>query len=153
MYYSNRLSIHDLAKFLNGTVFSEPFGFRTGLPVGNLQLEFTLPSVATVTFPGAPGAILTGTQIVAAINASITGLAKVQKAGDVPLMFQDGSAPDNKVRLEMSDDAGVTIDPGSTALPILKVARLTGALVAATDIIAFSPDAMPGYHWLITKDH
>lgn len=155
MYHVNRLSLYDLQKFLNGTLESEPFPNREGLPLGGLTLILSAPSAATVTFTGAAGAYLTADQIVAEINSTFTGLAKKVTAGNgmPPKMYQDGRAADPMVRIELTDDGGVTIDPLSTALPVLVFPDLSGTLTDAADIIAFSPDAMPGYHWLITKDH
>jgi hypothetical protein len=150
MYYGHRVATDGIADLLNGAIVSTPFPARVGLPVGGRTIVFTTPAV-TVTFSGAVGTYLSAQQIMAQINAAIPSSAKLRKKDDRGPDNSSGTA-DVYISLVLALDAGLVIDEG-TALPFLKLGRLTQTLVDEADIIAFSPDATPGFHHIILKDH
>jgi hypothetical protein len=133
--------------FLNGNLVASMR--RGGLPVGGLTLEFTTP-VATVTFPGAAGTMLSAEAIRDAINAVITDVALLRNT-IVPHMPADYTGrPNPGVELVLRRVGGWALDGAlSTALPHFRF-PLAASPISQADIVAFQPDASKGhFHVLV----
>ena len=137
---------------LNGTVLSGVIA-STGAAVGGRTLIFSSPAV-TVTFGGTVGSNRTVAQIVAEIEAAVSGM-------DVQVREQGSTQSQNptvakKVVLSLARSGGFTLEETGTANAALGFSTTqdtvsTGA-VDATRIKGFTPSASPGTYALILSD-
>lgn len=132
----------ELEHRLNGTVQIGPFP-KIGLNVGALTLVFTTP-VATVTFSGSAGDLISLDQIVTEINAQVADLAKlgtIKPGAHITNKPGDGSVS-LFFFLELTRAAGFTIDNTGTANALFGIASgITGpAEVASSDILGYAQD-------------
>ncbi len=102
-----------LARVLNGASTLGPFP-PEGLPIGGRTLVFTDP-VATVTFPGSDGALVTAEQVATALRSGVTGLhASVRPRRTTP------NTPSTLLReIEVMRDTPFTMGRGGTANDLL----------------------------------
>lgn len=136
-------SIQDL---LNGSLVLGPFA---ELPLGGRTLIFTTPA-ATVTFPGALGAMVSVKDAVAAINATggLSGVASMRTHQNSGTQTLSTGKPAPMGMIVLQRDAGFEIDDPGTANPFLglsaSVPTISAGLVAASRILALSAGPVPG---------
>lgn len=134
---------------LNNRGVFGPFSSR-GIPVGGLTLDFTTPATP-VTFTGAGGSLLSMRDVVAQINAVITGMASIRKASGPHYSGQpDGGLPDALVYLVLERGAGFAISGAGSADALLVGGAFTSAgAVTSTNIVGFTTGATMGAYALI----
>lgn len=124
--------------FLNGRLVAAMR--QRGLPVGGLDLVFTTP-VATVTFPGSGGSMVSAADIAAAINAVITDAASLRNITLPHVPMDYTGRPNTGQELVLYRTGGWAIDSAlSTALPHFRF-PLQAAPIAQADIVDLEADA------------
>jgi hypothetical protein len=141
-------TIESIRDLINGTVTLGPF---TELPLGGLTMVWTAPA-ATVTFPGAAGAMLSARQIADAINAAagLTGYAQFRSYDYGP--HQTSRIGDGKLIprgvVALQADAGFTVNSTGTANALLGLSTtastVSAGIIAAAKIIGFTQGPAPG---------
>ena len=132
----------DIEDQLNGAYVLGPFTLD-GLPVGALTLIFAQPGVATITFAGGAGAVLSLDAIVAAINSGLPGSPAALRPADPTNQGSVG----RKFLVLQDASSGISIT-GGTARSLFRIptATMTFVPTVSTKIVSFVPDATKGHY-------
>lgn len=112
---------------------------KDGLPVGGKTLIFTTPAAATVTFPGALGAMVTPAQIVTAIQAAVAGTTVKAKSAEAG----GGLSGVVSFQILIESATGVVVTAAGTANQLfgLSATSPTSVLpIASTKVLGFGPE-------------
>lgn len=141
-------NVETIKDLINGALSMGPF---SELPLGGLTMIWVAP-VATVTFPGAAGAILSARQIADAINgtAGLAGYAQFRSYDYGP--HETSRVGDGKVVpkgvIVLQADAGFTVNFTGTANALLglstSVTTVSAGIVPAAKITGFTQGPAPG---------
>ena len=111
---------------------------KDGLPVGGLTLIFTAPAAATVTFPGASGALVTATQMAAAIQAAVAGTVVKTKTAE-PGGGYSGVAAQNLL-IEASSIGITAAGTANSKLGLSTTHATSLSPVASSKVLGFGPE-------------
>jgi hypothetical protein len=141
-------TIDTIRDLINGAVLIGPYG---QLPLGGLTMIWTAPA-ATVTFPGAAGAMVSARQIADAINGTV-GLAgyaqfRSYEYGPHETNRDGGGKVVPKGTVALQADGGFTINFTGTANALLGLSTVattvSAGIVPAAKIIGFTQGPAPG---------
>lgn len=112
---------------------------KEGLPVGGMTLIFTTPAAATVTFPGAAGAMVTPAQIAAAIQTAVAGTTVKMKSAEA------GGGLSGVVNLQVLIESatGVALTAAGTAnqkFGLSTTAATSSLPITSTKVLGFGPE-------------
>lgn len=141
-------NIETIKDLINGAITLGPF---SELPLGGLTMIWTAPA-ATVTFPGAAGAMVSAKGIADAINAvgALTGYAQFRSYDYGP--HETSRSGDGKLipkgLVVLQADGGFTVNFTGTANALLGlstvVTTVSAGIVPAAKIIGFTQGPAPG---------